>query len=262
MRRRILLIVFGMAILALLTPFVPQGESRPESVAAQGNTTSNIVLAAFSNYIGINPPLTAEELEFTEVEDRRFSVSFTFTGLDLSNGGLSCSSRVMDPDERIVGAPIGWRYIITINGRRYELRSDFNGTRIIRCFNGSPIDFDYSYRGIGSALDGEGAVRRAMAHLSTYLDLPISIEAANDPQDGDPRVFYRWTAPIVYNDASLGCPLAGATYDVRDTIGWRVTLTVNGRVYPYRVRLDGGVVVLCFGGRPDPTSIGLPTVSQ
>jgi hypothetical protein len=102
-----------------------------------------------------------------------------------------------------------------------------------------------------------------MSHLSTYLDLerPITITEADEPLEDSPRVFYRWSAPIVYNDASLGCPLSGATYDVRDTLAWRVTLTVNGRVYPYRVRMDGNVVLLCFSGRPDASSIGLPQVT-
>lgn len=252
-----------LAAVLLMAALISPISAAPKSVSAQGPTTSDRVLAAFSNYIGINPVLTAAELEFEGAEERRFPVSFRFTGLDLRTGGLSCDSRVMAADERIVGGEVGFRYLITLNGLTYELRTNFFGTRIIRCFFGEEIDFDPLPRGIGPSITGEEATRVAMRHLSGYLQLerPITIEEADEPLEDSPRVFYRWSAPVVFGDASLGCPLRGATYDVRDTLGWRVTLTVNGRVYPYRVRMDGNVVLLCFGGRPDPSSIGLPAVA-
>jgi hypothetical protein len=256
-------------VLALLLGFAPSGTPlqqpfAPRPAAAQA-LIINQILYEFSNYVGISPPLYAAELDLGET-DRSFEAGYEFSGLDLRDGPVSCDSRIMEENETIVGS-VGFVVYVSLNGRRYEFRTNLNASPVIRCFNGAPIDWNGSPRGIGATIDGDRATDIAMGHLSTWLDLgqTITVALANDPPEADddpdtvdfPRVFYRWVS-VVYNDASLGCPQGGGvTYDVRDTLAYRVTLTVNGFVYSYRVRADGGVVLLCRGGRPDESSIGL-----
>lgn len=264
---RLLRLLVLAATIALVVGLVPQANHQPfapKRAEAQASII-NQVLYEFSNYVGISPPLYTAELDLGEL-NRPFVASYEFQGLDLRDGPVSCASRIMADDETIIGS-VGFRVLITLNGRRYEFRTNVNASPVIRCYNGQPMDWNGSPRGIGATIDGTSATNIAMRHLSGFLELgqTITVALADDPPEADddpdtedfPRVFYRWLS-VVYNDASLGCPQGGGvTYDVRDTLAYRVTLTVNGWVYGYRVRADGNVVLLCRGGRPDASSIGL-----
>lgn len=261
---RLLILVVTIGLVAAFAPQSNHQSFAPRRAEAQASII-NQVLYEFSNYVGINPPLYTAELDLGEL-NRPFEASYEFQGLDLRDGPVSCDSRIMADDETIIGS-VGFRVIVTLNGRRYEFRTNLNASPVIRCFNGEPIDWNGSSRGIGTTIDGTSATDIAMRHLSGYLELgtTITVALAEDPPEADddpetedfPLVYYRWLS-VVYNDASLGCPQGGGvTYDVRDTLAYRITLTVNGRVYSYRVRSDGNVALLCLGGRPHSSSIGL-----
>lgn len=251
MFKRILLIMLALIILVSLIP------TRVQQADAQSGSVADIILVQFSYYIGISPPLTAAELDLGE-PNRPFFAEYDIDPIDLRGISLSCDAPVLPDDQTLVDAvAIGWRVLITLQNRSYEFRSNFGGSAIIRCFNGEPIDFNGTARGIGATISGEAATTAAMNHLSGQLDVgTISIERAENPGEEDPRVFYRWN-PFVYLDASLGCPVRNVEYDVRDTFAYNVTLTVNGLRYNYRVRGDGGQVLWCRSGRPDATSIGI-----
>lgn len=224
-------------------------------VQAQSGSVADIVLIQFSYYVGISPPLTAGEMDRGEL-DRPFAAEYRIDPVDLRSAPLSCTSPVL-PDEEIVVGVVGWRVQITMQGRFYEFRTNYGGSVVIRCVNGQPLDFNGSARGIGATISGESATTAAMNHLSGQLDVgTITIERAENPGEDDPRVFYNWR-PVVYADASLGCPVRGVDYDVRDTFAYNVNLTVNGRRYNYRIRGDGGQVIWCVGGRPDQSSLGI-----
>ena len=257
LRRGLLVIVLVIAIFFSATP-----QSTPTMAQEDGASTlglTNYILLLFSNYAGVSPQLTAAELELGEL-NRPFSARYRFSGLDLRSAPLSCDSRVMDEDEVITNGRIGYRYLITLQGRTYEFRTNLTGSQVIRCYYGKPIDFNGSPRGIGTTISGDAATNAAMRHAQGYLalDSAISVELANDPAENTPRTFYQWF-PWVYLDSSLACPARGFTYDVRDTFAYRVILNVQGRYLDYRVRGDGNVVILCRGGRPDDSSIGLTT---
>lgn len=258
MVRRITLFMLVMLLIASVLPV------HPRQAAAQSGSVADIILIQFSYYVGINPPLTAAELELGEL-NRPFFAEYDIDPVDLRSTSLNCTAPVLPDEQTVVDASsIGWRVIITLQNRTYEFRANFGGSVVIRCVNGQQIDFNGTARGIGTTISGEAATEAAMNHLSGQLDVgTITIERAENPAEDDPRVFYRWN-PFVYLDASLGCPVAGVDYDVRDTFAYNVTLTVNGRRYNYRVRGDGGQVILCVGGRPDTSSIGItfPTEGQ
>jgi hypothetical protein len=249
--------LFLLALIAalILNALPTHAPSAAQSGAGAGLT--NFVLLRFSNYVGVSPPLTAPELELGDL-NRPFSASYRFNGLDLTTAPLSCDSRVMDDDEIITNGRVGYRYLITLQRRIYEFRTNLTGSQLIRCYFGEPIDFNGNPRGIGTTLSGEQAVNVAMRHAQGYLglDQTITVELANNPNENTPRTFYQWF-PWVYLDESLLCPARGFTYDVRDTFAFRVLLTINGRFLDYRVRGDGNVVLLCQGGRPNDASIGL-----
>lgn len=261
---RLLILVVTIGLVAAYAPDSNHQPFAPHRAEAQASII-NQVLYEFSNYVGINPPLYTAELDLGEL-NRPFEAGYEFQGLDLRDGPVSCSSRILDDNEEIIGS-VGFRVLITLNGRRYEFRTNLNASPVIRCYNGQEMDWNGASRGIGTTIDGTSATNIAMRHLSSYLELgqTITVDLAENPPEADddpdtedfPRVFYRWLS-VVYNDASLGCPQGGGvTYDVRDTLAYRITLTVNGWVYSYRVRSDGNVVLLCRGGRADASSIGL-----
>lgn len=256
MRRFILVFVVIVLVIPLLYVDRPRISQAQDGGAGSIGLT-NYVLLLFSNYVGISPSLTAGELELGEL-NRPFRASYRFAGLDLREAPLSCDSRVMEDEETITNGRIGYRYLITLQGRTYEFRTNATGSQIIRCYYGEEIAFNGNPRGIGVTLSGEGAVNVAMRHAQSYLDLaaPITVELANNPNENTPRTFYQWF-PWVYLDASLACPARGFDYDVRDTFAFRVILNVQGRYLDYRVRGDGNVVLLCQGGRPNDASIGL-----
>lgn len=248
--------VAGILAVILVVILVAGGLATPPPATQAQQLTTNVVLLQFSYYLGINPPLTAGEIELG-ASDRPFSVSYRFSGLDLRNEPLSCDAPVLDNDAEVTGR-VGYRYLITVQGRTYELRSNANGTQVIRCYFGEEIDWLANPRGIGPTIDGIAATNTALRHLSGYLgtDVTLTVDRAENPEEGDPRVFYRYN-PFVYLDASMGCPARDRDYAVQDTLAYRVRLTVNGLFYDYRVRADGSVVVLCRFGRPDESSIGL-----
>ncbi len=261
---RLLIVGLCIGFVAAVAPQSNHQPFAPKRAEAQASII-NQVLYEFSNYVGISPPLYTAEMDLGEL-NRPFEADYSFDGLDLRDGPVSCSSRILGDNEQIIGE-VGFRVLVTLNGRRYEFRTTLDASPVIRCYNGRPMDWNGSYRGIGTTIDGTAATNLAMKHLSGYLELgqTITVALADDPPEADdddttedfPRVFYRWLS-VVYNDASLGCPQGGGvTYDVRDTLAYRVTLTVNGYVYGYRVRSDGAVVLLCRSGRADVSSIGL-----
>jgi hypothetical protein len=252
----------GVLVLVLITAILFSAAPQPTPTVAQEGGAStlgltNYILLLFSNYVGISPQLTAAELELGDL-DRPFSARYSFRGLDLRDAPLSCDSRVMGEDEVITNGRVGYRYLITLQGRTYEFRTNLTGSQVIRCYYGEPIDFNGSPRGIGATVSGDTATNAAMRHAQGYLglDSPITVALVNEPNEGTPRTFYQWF-PWVYLNASLACPARGFTYDVRDTFAFRVILNVQGRYLDYRVRGDGNVVLLCRGGRPDDSSIGL-----
>lgn len=101
-------------------------------------------------------------------------------------------------------------------------------------------------------------VDQAMAHLSGYLELEtvISLERIENDDENIPFVRYTWS-PVNYTFASMGCPQAGVDYPEREVAAYRIFISTLGRTYDYRVSVEGNVVILCFGGRPSDTSIGL-----
>lgn len=256
MKRHFVIIILLMSMVLMALPV-----ASPEPVAAQGGGANflltNYVLYNFSNYAGISPALTASEIELGN-PTRPFEASYTVAGLDLREVPLSCDSPVLEEGELIFDGRIGYRYWITLQGRTYEFRVNLAATELIRCYYGEPIDFDGTPRGIGATITGDQATNLAFAHAQNYLGLevPISTDKANNPDDDTPYLVYRWDS-YMYLDASLACPQFRAQYDVRDTFAFRVKLTVGGRFLDYRVRGDGAVVLLCQSGRPNTSSIGI-----
>ena len=256
MKRHLVIIILLLSMVLVALP-----ASNPEPVAAQGGGASylltNYVLYNFSNYAGVSPALTASEIELGN-PTRPFDASYTVAGLDLREAPLSCDSPILEEGELIFDGRIGYRYLITLQGRIYEFRVNIAATELIRCYYGKLIDFDGSPRGIGATITGDQATDLAFAHAQNYLalDVPISTALANNPNDDTPYLVYRWDT-YLYLDASLACPQYGAKYDVRDTFAFRVQLTVGRRYLDYRVRGDGAVVLLCQYGRPNSTSIGI-----
>lgn len=112
-------------------------------------------------------------------------------------------------------------------------------------------------------VQGLQRVDQALQHLSGYLGLErvatLALMAADD--ENIPYISYRFD-PVAYTVASLGCPQAGQTYAQREVSAYRILLTVRGYgTYDYRVSADGQVVILCRGGRPHSSSIGLESTT-
>lgn len=258
MKRHFLILILVLSIVGMALP-----TSSPQPAAAQGGTggasflLTNFVLYNFSNYAGVSPVLTASEIELGN-PNRPFDASYTVNALDLREVDLSCDSPSLEEGEQIYDGRIGYRYLITLQGRIYEFRVNLAANNLIRCYFGKEIDFDGTPRGIGATISGDQASDLAFAHAQNYLglDVPINTNKANNPDDDTPYLVYRWDT-YLYLDGSLGCPQYGKQYDVRDTFAFRVQLTVGSRYLDYRVRGDGAVALLCIYGRPHSTSIGL-----
>lgn len=77
-------------------------------------------------------------------------------------------------------------------------------------------------------------IDQAMQHLSGFLGITINRSSH----------FWGW-AENVYSDVGMGCPAAGATYTPESTRGYRITVTVDGTVYDYRIKSDGSILALC-----------------
>lgn len=106
---------------------------------------------------------------------------------------------------------------------------------------------------------GRQRVDQAMLHLSGFLELetPISLQLIEENSEDIPFVSYTWV-PFTYTTSAMGCPASGVEYSRREVPAYRILLTVRGfGTYDYRVSQDGSAVILCFGGRPNSTSIGL-----
>ncbi len=105
---------------------------------------------------------------------------------------------------------------------------------------------------VSAQSDGEAEARvdQAMAHLSSYLNRTIT------------RDTHRWVwEGMTFPSEGLGCE-GGGSFAQRSTYGYQIDITVDDVVYDYRVRSDGGTVILCFDGSPDASSIygAVPTV--
>jgi len=106
-----------------------------------------------------------------------------------------------------------------------------------------------------------GATRtdQALAHLSNFLELEttITIQRIEDNDENIPYVTYSFT-PVTYLTSAMGCPAAGVDYETREVPAYRILITVRGYgTYDYRVDAAGRAVILCRGGVPNETSIGL-----
>jgi hypothetical protein len=253
-----------MAAVLVFTGLPPGTEPKAQ---AQG-TVVNQVLAIISQNLGIFPAPTQGQLDLGD-DNLAVPMSYTYSGLDLnpSNGVLGCDSRVMGDEESTIGY-FGFRVIVNVQGRRYEFRTNGSGNQIIRCSGGRQVDTNFGAPASrGSTRSGWDVTDQAMRHLSNWLELevPVTRQAVDDAyearQNGEEnnfphRVSYRWSSRIFTNSA-LNCPASGGTWTNGDSAGYLITLTVNGLAYQYRTSLDGAVIILCRGGRADPTSQGV-----
>lgn len=92
-------------------------------------------------------------------------------------------------------------------------------------------------------------IDQAMGHLSNYLDRTITRDSH----------FWQW-AERVWDNEAMGCPVPGKNYEPQTVRGYRIRITVDDTVYDYRSTSDGSILLLCIGGQPDPTSIGVDTI--
>lgn len=89
----------------------------------------------------------------------------------------------------------------------------------------------------------------AMAHLSNRLGQTITRQSD----------FWQWSEQV-YSDASLGCPVAGETYEPAERRAYRIRITIDGVEFDYRAEKDGSVLILCVDGQADASSIGIGPV--
>jgi hypothetical protein len=234
---------------------------------AQGTVVAQVLVIVSQN-LGIYPAPTQGQLDLGD-DSLAVPMSYRYSGLDLndSNGVPSCTSRVMAEEEVIIGW-VGYRVIVTVQGRRYEFRTDGSGSQIIRCAGGQQVDTNFGAPASrGTTRSGWEITDQAMRHLSNWLELEVpitrqAVDAAyearlNGEENNFPhRVSYRWSSRV-FSNSVLNCPASGGTWNNGDSAGYLITLTVNGLTYQYRTSLDGAVIILCLGGRADPTSQGV-----
>jgi hypothetical protein len=236
----------------------------PQPALAQG-TIEDQVFAVVSQQLGIIPSPTKGQLDRGDAS-LPFVYAYEKDGLDLnaSGGGVTCDARVLGDDEMIIGW-VGYRVIVTVEGRRYEFRTNGTGSQIIRCVGGRPADNNFgAAASLGAYRPGDSVADQAFRHLSNYLQLNPVITLADvqrlgtdeEPEDYPYSVFYRWDATLFSNSA-LNCPGAGQQFRNGDAAGYLMYLTVNGRTYQYRSSLDGAVLIFCLGGRADISSQGV-----
>ncbi|MFP4323307.1 MAG: hypothetical protein ACLFTK_12710, partial [Anaerolineales bacterium] len=260
--RRIIMIILGGGLLAALGL-----AALPQPASAQA-TVEDAVFRTVSRELGISPAPTRAQLELGS-DDLPFPMSYETSGLDLnpSNGVPTCDARVLGTDEFIqgwVGYQVSVRVLSNGPDRSYTFRTNGNGTQIIRCAGGQEVGMDFGgSAGVGAALSGWDLTDRAMQHLSGFLDLSPAItradvdRSAEDPDFEYPyRARYRWDSWL-YTNSQLNCPARNGTWTNGDTAAYRIILTVNGRSYQYRSTLDGSTLILCLGGRADPSSLGI-----
>jgi hypothetical protein len=259
--KRIALLVSALSVLlgTLMSP------ARPSQ--AQGSV-EDVIFGIVAQNLGIYRP-TKGELDAGRA-DLAFPFSYLTRALDLNptRGGLACSGvRVLGANEIIQGY-VGFEVRVTVQGKVYTFRTDSTGNQVIRCQNGQPASMTFGVApSRGAQLTGEEVVDLAMRHLSGYLNLDRTItlaevkafEAAlaNDEEADYPySVRWRWD-PVIYSNSAFNCPAADQTFTNGDVAAYRITLTVQGRVFQYRASPDGRVLLLCLGGRADPSSVGI-----
>lgn len=106
---------------------------------------------------------------------------------------------------------------------------------------------------------GLALVENALTHVSGYLGLDpfITLAGINSNQEDIPYTSYTFT-PVIYTSASLGCAAPGVTYADRNVTAYRILITVRGvGTFDYRSTSDGSVLILCLGGDPHTSSVGL-----
>jgi len=251
-------------ILTLLGVFV--FSSLP--VGAQG-TVEDQVFAVVGQNIGMLPMPTKGEIDRGLDDSYPLTIGYRKVGLDLNatSGVPQCDSRVMGDEELIIGW-FGFRIVVTVAGRSYEFRTDASGRNIIRCSGGRQVDLNFGAPASrGATRSGWDITDQAMTHLTNYLGLSPAItraavdaaaEARRNREENDypHRVSYRWDS-AVFSNSALNCPGRGQSFNTGPAAGYRVSLSVNGRNYQYRSSLDGAVLILCLGGRADPSSLGV-----
>jgi hypothetical protein len=245
-------------------------------VTAQG-TIEDQIFAIVARNIGIGSYPTKGQLDKgdeAELAGYAFPMFYETDGLDLnaSGGTPQCNSRVLADGERIVGW-VGYRVNIRVQNLRYEFRTNGTGSQIIRCQGGQSASMQFGgATSLGATRSGWDVTDQAMRHISTYLELsPIitraDVDAAYEASletgefDYPHSVSYRWDVALFTNSA-LNCPASGQEFNNGPVAGYRITLTVNGRSYSYRSTSDGNILILCLGGRADPSSIGVSIPSN
>lgn len=253
--------------LVLMAALILSLQPRSQPAHAQGTVEDQVFVIVASN-LGIFPAPTQGQLDLGSI-DLPFPFRYQKDGLDLnpSGGTPTCDARVLADDELVIGW-FGYRIIVTVQGRRYEFRTNGTGSSIIRCSGGQQVDNNFGAApSRGTLRSGWDVTDQAMRHLSTYLNLSPAITRADvdrvvearrngETVDYPHRVFYRWDS-VIFTNSALNCAAAGQEFRNGDAAGYRITLTVNGRSYQYRASPDGSVLILCLGGRADPSSQGV-----
>ncbi len=238
-----------------------------QPLSAQG-TVEDAVFRTIARELGISPVPTRAQLELGS-DDLAFPLRYETDGLDLnaSQGVPTCEARVLDDEEFITGW-VGYQVQVRVisNGpdRTYNFRTNGSGTQIIRCVGGQEADMDFGASpGVGAARSGWDLTDQAMQQLSGYLDLSPALTREDVDRTGEDPDFeypynarYRWDSWL-YTNSALNCPARNGTWTNGDIAGYRIILTVNGRSYQYRATLDGSTLILCLGGRADPSSRGI-----
>lgn len=132
----------------------------------------------------------------------------------------------------------GFRLLFLAEERVYEYRTDTAGT-VKMCVQYSLYD---ERPDLLAQLDPVAAelMRLAVERVAGDLDLPQA------------RVQVRSMRPMVWEDASRGCPVAGEFYAMLPVEGYRVVVEAGGRQYVFHSNFDR--LVLCEGGiTPTPT---------
>lgn len=245
-------LILFVVIVTLAVGVVPSPQPK---VQAQAGVVDQVLVTVARN-LGMAPAPTRGQLDMGTVS---FSVDmgYDFTGLDLRTVALSCTAPRLGKEEQIIGN-VGYEVVVTVQNRRYEFRTNSTGSRLIRCQNGQEVTGNFGVMpSVGTTLTGDQIAEQAINHLNGYLqpETPLTRQGIID-RTLPYRASYTWNA-TVFTSASMGCPASGATYTQGDMFGYRVTVTVQGRSYRYFARGDGGVLLLCLGGRPDASSVGL-----
>jgi hypothetical protein len=136
------------------------------------------------------------------------------------------------------GSIDGFRLLFLAQERVYEYRTDAAGT-IKMCTQSSLYDERPDLLAQIDPVAGE-LMRLAVERVAGDLDLPQA------------RVLVSSMRPMVWDDASLGCPVAGEFYALLPVEGYRVVVEAGGRQYVFHSNFDR--LILCEGGiTPTPT---------